>query len=840
MMAAAGGRRGLGWLGRSVWFPLSLALPLCAALALLHFYQQDQLGRAAALRQRVAQASRDLSQGVMHYLLGTTPGTPWEERQGRALFSQAVADYERAIRDAASRGLNLDEGATADFRTDVARLRGLLEVPRDARSETELRLVLYRVESDTRRIDRLLLDALAKQRAFLDRAFLVVSIVAFTLLAALCFLVFRLQRRTLSAMRLLDGVASASPDIIFVKDLQGRYLLFNPAAARILGPPGGDVLGRTDLELFPEVQAREVMAHDREVLEGGTTGPFEEVLATPEGDRTFLVTKGPLVSDEGEVFGTFGIARDISERKAAEKLQADSRARLAATIEALDVGLVLITADGNAVLWNRAAVEMHGFSSLEEAPRNGEALGEMFEFQWPDGRPLRYEEWPVHRIRAGERLRNLELHVRRRNTSWTRVFSYGGGMIEDPEHGGTVTLLTVADVTPRHLAEESVRRLQRVEAIGTLAAGIAHDFNNLLMAIGGNARLAQTHLENGEGAQSELAEIERASMRGSDLVRRIMLYSRAEESERKPLDLAAVAQEALRLLRPTTPAMISFDSYFEPGLPTVNADGSQIHQVLVNLLTNAVLAIEDGPRGGAGRIEVRLESLALDRPRDLGGQVVPPGQYVELGVRDDGCGMSQEVRSRIFDPFFTTRGPGRGTGLGLSVAHGIVQGHDGVIVVESWPNEGTSVRVVLPVAEGKPARPEVVTPSQVSLFPGTGKRILYVDDEESLVLLVRRWLGRRGHSVTAYTDPRQALAELKSRPKDFDLLVTDLAMPGMSGFDVAADALRIRADLPVLMMSGYVTTRDRERGRAMGIRELLLKPARIDELAEAIARHIDV
>ncbi|MBX3026483.1 PAS domain-containing protein [bacterium] len=386
---------------------------------------------------------------------------------------------------------------------------------------------------------------------------------------------------------------------------------------------------------------------------------------------------------------------------------------------------------------------------------------------------------------------------------------------------------TVRDITEAKRAEESRLRSQKLEALGTLSGGIAHDFNNILLAINGNARLAAADLPPHHPAQESLAQIARAGTRAADLVRQIVAFSRAEAPRRERIDVGAVVGEAIQLVRSILPPLVEVSSHAEPGLPPVVADSTQVHEVVVNLATNAADAI--GPAGG--RIEFRLDAVALDDAHADRALGLPPGRYVRLQARDTGHGMAPAVVERIFDPFYTTKGPGGGTGLGLSVVHGIVAGCGGAIAVDTAPGQGTTFRIYLPAAARERA---AAAPRPAPAARGAGERVLYVDDDEMLVVLISRVLGKLGYQVSGYRDPTQALRDLRANPDLCDAVVTDLSMPGMSGIRLARELLALRPDLPVLMTTGYVRAGDEAAVREAGVRALILKPNTVDELGSAL------
>jgi PAS domain S-box-containing protein len=401
--------------------------------------------------------------------------------------------------------------------------------------------------------------------------------------------------------------------------------------------------------------------------------------------------------------------------------------------------------------------------------------------------------------------------------------------------------------------EAQLRESQKMEAIGTLAGGIAHDFNNILATILGNVELARQDLTASPLALESLEEIRKAASRARDLVQQILSFSRRQPTERQPTSLAPVVDEAVRLLRATLPARLTLEVHCDAEVPAVLADGNQIEQVLINLITNAMQASRSGP----GRIGIRLDTVTLDaalvksQPALDAMHARRPGPAVRIAVTDDGEGMDAATLRKAFEPFFTTRAGSEGTGLGLSVVHGIVKGHDGAIVVESEPGKGSTFTVHLPAVEAGDDRAAQVSAPGVdgsagaraadpegagSVGTGGGQHILYVDDDESLVFLVDRLLKRRGFRVSGFTNQAAALVALRADPALFDLVVTDYNMPGMSGLDVAREVHAIRADLPVAVASGFVDEALRAQASAAGVRELIFKANAAEDLCEAFAR----
>jgi PAS domain S-box-containing protein len=401
-----------------------------------------------------------------------------------------------------------------------------------------------------------------------------------------------------------------------------------------------------------------------------------------------------------------------------------------------------------------------------------------------------------------------------------------------PEGGGDITTVFARDLTARKQMEAQLREAHKMQAIGTMAGGIAHDFNNILGAILGNVALARQDLPPDAPAQISLAEIEKAGRRGRDLVRQILTFSRNEPPTRRPVRLAEVIRDAVRLLKVTVPPHVELRAELAEA-PPVLADATQVEQALINLCTNAIHAIGSQ----RGQVVIELASVELD-PASAQKLGLAPGPYVRLGVRDSGCGMDAATLERIFEPFYTTKPVGQGTGLGLAVVHGVMRTHQGAVDVLSAPGAGSTFMLYFPAASGE-ALPAPAEPARLQAAMGFGHHVLYVDDDQALAFLVQRVLTRRGFKVSTYTDAQAALAALRAQPSEVDLLVTDYNMPGFSGVDVLQEARRIRADLPMALASGYVTPEIEAQARAAGARALIHKPNDVAELCDTVQRLIE-
>ncbi len=373
--------------------------------------------------------------------------------------------------------------------------------------------------------------------------------------------------------------------------------------------------------------------------------------------------------------------------------------------------------------------------------------------------------------------------------------------------------------------EARIRQMQKAEAIGVLAGGIAHDFNNILGIILGNTELALDDTPEWHPIRQNLEEVVRASLRAKDIVRQIMSFSRSAESEQKPVNMAAIVRASLKLIRSSLPSRIDIQATVDADAAPVLADPAQIHQIMINLCTNAAHAMPDG-----GSLDISLINADMDEATAARYLELPPGRYVKLTVSDTGHGIPDDVRDKIFDPYFTTREVGKGTGMGLAVVRGIVKNHGGAISVYSEPGGGASFRIFLPALEQPPdADAETVE----TLLTGA-ERILLVDDEIALAAMGKQMLQRLGYEVTAETNPLEALKMFRADPDGFDLVITDMTMPRMSGEVFVREIRRVRPDVPVILCTGFSEHINGEKAGTMGIDQYIEKPMNKNEIAAAV------
>jgi len=396
-------------------------------------------------------------------------------------------------------------------------------------------------------------------------------------------------------------------------------------------------------------------------------------------------------------------------------------------------------------------------------------------------------------------------------------------------YGRDISAKVSAEMERKEL-ENQLRQAQKMEAIGTLAGGIAHDFNNILSSIIGFTEISMREVPPGSKLEDNLQRVFSAGIRAGDLVKQILAFSRQSDREIKPVQVKPIAQETLKLIRASLPATVEIHQDLRSDSP-IMADPTQVHQIIMNLCTNAAHAMRDtGGRLVVGLTDVELDADITDKHQDMA-----PGPFVKLTVSDSGHGMAPEIKDRIFDPFYTTKELGEGTGLGLSVVHGIVTDCGGMISLESTPGEGSTFNVSFPVIESEQGA-EIVT--HAPLPTGT-ERILFVDDEEYQVEMGKQILELLGYRVTAETSSEEALKVFRSKPDEFDLVVTDLTMPKMTGDVLAKEIMAIRSDVPIILCTGYSEKITPAKAKTLGIKEVVMKPAVVEEIARTVRMVLD-
>lgn len=527
------------------------------------------------------------------------------------------------------------------------------------------------------------------------------------------------------------------------------------------------------------------------------------------------------------------------ERKRSEEALRQSEEKYGTILESTEEGYYEVDIAGNFTFFNASLCKILGYPEDEMMGMNNRQYSDKenarkayrtYNEVYATGRPAKGFDWVIIRKDGAER--NIEASVSLTKDREGRPIGFRG---------------IVRDITERIKAKEALqasearlRQAQKMEALGTLSGGIAHDFNNILGVANIYAELGLLNVSEEAPLRKNLEHIVKAIRRARDLVKQILAFSRQKEQMRMEIDAVPLIKEGVKLLKSSLPSTIEIQESITTQSGLIDADPSQIHQVLMNLCTNAARAMEEGREREGGVLTISLDDAVVDENKEITtlGHNLSPGPYLKLTVSDTGVGMGPVVLDRIFDPYFTTERSGKGTGLGLSVVHGIVQNHGGLINVQSRPGKGSTFEVFFPktttqIQEGLPSELSSVT---LESCPAGTERILFVDDEEELLLGTCETLSCLGYDVVPRTDSIEALDTFAARPEDFDLVITDQTMPNMSGARLAMEILGIRSDIPIILNTGYSKTITEAQARVIGIKAFIMKPVSIGNLAKTIRR----
>ncbi len=587
-----------------------------------------------------------------------------------------------------------------------------------------------------------------------------------------------------------------------VTDCNDNYLKIMHAAREMM--IGLDIRKLRDKRVIPVLEA---------TLEG-KEGYWEGAYRSTVSKMTIHVSArtAPIYDGHGNIQGGMALVEDISLRKQAM----EEKNRLMSAIDQASETIVITDLNGKIEYVNPAFEKMTGYSADEAQGKNPRILR-----SGRHDKEFYKEMWQT--LRGGRVWKGHLINKRRDGTLFEEDASISPVRNQEGEIINYVAVKR--DVTEEVALKKQLNQAMKMEAIGTLAGGIAHDFNNILSAILGYAEMIDLQLAKDDPAREDVGQIVAAGQRATDLIRQILTFSRQQDEELRPVKIHFVIKEALKLLRSSLPSSIDLQQNIDPDCGPVLADPVQIHQVLMNLCTNAKQAMA----GEQGRMIVRLSELASDATATL--SCLGPGRWLELEVSDTGVGMEPQVRDRIFDPFFTTKKKGQGTGLGLSVVHGIVTSYGGEITVDSEPGRGTTFHIYLPVVE---AETEQEKEDQQLLLPHGDEHVLLVDDEPLLVEIMKRFLSLQGYEVTSFVDSRQALEWFTRHPDQVDLVITDMTMPHLTGANLAQAILATRPEMPIILCTGYSEVMDADRASALGIQKFLLKPVDNRVLAQSV------
>ena len=613
-------------------------------------------------------------------------------------------------------------------------------------------------------------------------------------------------------------IFNTSPDSINLNSLEsGKYLDINEGFTNLTGYSREDVIGKTSQEINIWNDLKDIDRLVAGVKKDGIVKNLEAVFKTKDGQTVIGLMSACLLNiDDKPVI--LSVTNDITHR---EQMLTDHK-RFLTAIEQLAESIVITDIQGRIEYVNPAFEKITGYSAEKALNQNPRILksGE-------HDRSFYHTLWET--ITSGKTWKGRMINKKKNGTFYSEestispVFDKTGGIIN--------FVAVKRDITDEIQMEKRLQQSQRMEAIGTLAGGIAHDFNNILFPILGHTEILIEDSPAEGPLRDSLNQIYTSALRAKDLVRQILAFSLQKNNELKAMKMQPIIEEALKMLRSTVPTTIEITSHLDRECGFIKADPTQIHQIIMNLATNAYHAMEDD----GGKLIIELKSIDLGK-YDLINPDMSPGSYACLSVKDTGKGMNQQIIEKIFDPFFTTKETGKGTGMGLSVVHGIIKSMKGSIQVNSQPGKGTQFYVYLPIVRKTLQTQPPMTDKSIQ---GGSEQILLVDDEQGIITMVKWALERLGYQVTAHTSSTKALEVFKNSSDKFDLVITDMTMPIMPGDKLAVELIKVRPDIPIFLCTGFSGALTQERIKSHGIKGLLLKPIIIKDLAEKIREALD-
>ena len=622
------------------------------------------------------------------------------------------------------------------------------------------------------------------------------------------------------------------PDLIWLKDINGIYLSCNQAFERFFGAKESEIIGKTDYDFMDRETSDFFRDHDRKAVDAGVSSVNEEWL-TFKGNGyygLFETIKTPMLDADGKIIGILGIARDITERKKTEIYLKESEQRYNKAQQIGQVGNWEYDLQNEKFWGSYVARKIYGFGNdsdkftvdevencIIERERVHQALIDLINYNKP------YNiEFEIHPYEGPEK----------------RIVRSIAEIVKDDSGRPLKVVGVVQDITRQRKDEEEKRSLenqlrqaQKLESLGNLAGGIAHDFNNILTSIIGFTEIALEETGNGSNLENYLKEVLTAGNRAKEVVKQILTFARQAGDEIVPVRVGEIAGEVMKLIRATIPSTIEIQQNIDSD-SYVMGNPSRIHQIFMNLCTNSYQAIGENN----GIIKIGIKDVYFNQITVLKKKSLDPGAYIEITIYDTGRGIDPGISDFIFDPYFTTKPSTTGTGLGLAVVHGIVESIGGIITFESEPDSGTLFTIYLPVY-GDTQNNGLIAHDNIPA--GNGERILFVDDELSILKMSDKILSSLGYLVTSSSSSIEALEIFKDSPGDFDLVITDTTMPGLSGDILSCEIHKIRPDIPIILCTGYSNLISDEMIEKTGIKYVLYKPVGKDKYAKIIRKVFD-
>ena len=636
-----------------------------------------------------------------------------------------------------------------------------------------------------------------------------------------------------SENRYRDLLQSANSAIIRYQS-DGTITYFNEYAQTFFGYGIEEVIGKKISILLPEQESTGMDL--TKLVQNIVDQPHRYINIINEnicsdGRRVWMSwTNKAFMDSNGLVVEILTVGNDITDRKKAENLLIEGRAKLKGALESMTDAVCISDVDGNFVEFNEAFTTFHRLQSKKECLTALADWPSFLDVYSDDGKLLPLDMWVISRALRGEQGVQEVYKLQRRDTCETWFGSYNFAPIYDNEGSITGSVVVARDITEKRQIQAQLTQAQKMESIGNLAGGIAHDFNNILSSIIGFTELALDATPKGSAQRDDLEEVLIAGNRAKELVQQILAFARQSSEETKPVRLRDIVTEALKLLRPSTPINIDIKLTLDSTAKIIG-NTSRLHQVVMNLCTNAIYSLQNS----GSFLEIGLRDILLAYDSEPKVSRLPAGKYVELTVNDNGQGIDPVVIEKIFEPYFTTKKVGEGTGMGLAMVKGIIESYGGNIQVASEQGEKTSFVIRLPVATGK----KLDEVGQVDPVASGTERILFVDDEPPIARMGSRMLESLGYTVTIRTSSIEALELFKEKPDDFDLVITDMTMPSMTGDVLSMELRKIRHDIPIILCTGYSNKMNEANAKLIGIEAFAYKPFTKSDLAKTIRGVLD-
>ncbi|SLM28055.1 putative Histidine kinase [Desulfamplus magnetovallimortis] len=624
------------------------------------------------------------------------------------------------------------------------------------------------------------------------------------------------------SQKMLESIIENSPALISIYDNNGRYQLANQSLADVIGIPPEKIIDHSFNDLLPQEISEQFMLRINEIFKTGKSSQFKDNIFLNANSKDYITTLFPVQEENGNIKSAGAISIDVTENI----LIQEEILRLKSAIDQVQEGIIITDSNGIITFVNPGFEKITGYSQKESMGKNPRFLK-----SGKQDSGFYRKMWET--LKAGRTWSGRIVNRHKNGALFTEDTTISPVL---DENGKILNFIAIKkDITEELDVQRRLEQAQKMEAIGTLAGGIAHDFNNMLFPIMGHTEMLKDDLPKNSPLHHYVDSIMEAAGRSSELVKQILAFSRQSDGEAEPTMLQPVIKEVLKLLRSTFPSTIRINHNINANCSMCLINPVKFHQVLMNIATNSLHAMESK---GKGELFVSLNEDYIDRIQSQ-KMDMPEGTYACLEITDTGCGIDSSIASKIFDPYFTTKAEGKGTGMGLAVIHGIVNNAGGHVCFQSNPETGTTFKVYLPcITEEKKPMTETGNKYNESI-KGGDEHLLLVDDEAPVIEMIKLLLMRLGYSISSYSSSIAALEAFRQSPEKFDLLITDLIMPDMTGDRLTSAIKKIRADIPVILCTGFSDELNMNELKSTGVDEIILKPVLNRDIAAAIRKLLD-